>query len=85
MIEIICNEKAIFILQFAGGLLQYRSHGFNPWVRKIPWRRKSHKGFFVTPWTEASKLFCPWDSPGKNTGVGHHFLKVIRHIFKNHK
>ena len=27
---------------------------------------------FVTPWT--AKLLCPWDSPGKNTGVGHHFL-----------
>ena len=24
---------------------------------------------FVTPWTVASRLFCPWDSPGKNTGV----------------
>ena len=21
-----------------------------------------------------TKLFCPWDSPGKNTGVGCHFL-----------
>ena len=25
---------------------------------------------FVTPWTVA----CPWDFPGKNTGVGCHFL-----------
>ena len=25
---------------------------------------------FVTPWTAA----CPWDVPGKNTGVGCHFL-----------
>ena len=24
------------------------------------------------PWT--GDLFCPWDSPGKNTGVGRHFL-----------
>ena len=23
---------------------------------------------------EANRLLCPWDSPGKNTGVGHHFL-----------
>ena len=21
-----------------------------------------------------SRLLCPWDSPGKNTGVGYHFL-----------
>ena len=24
------------------------------------------------PWP--ARLFCPWDSPGKNTGVGCHFL-----------
>ena len=28
----------------------------------------------VTPWTAAHRLLCPWDSPGKNTGVGCHFL-----------
>ena len=26
---------------------------------------------FATLWT---RLLCPWDSPGKNTGVGCHFL-----------
>ena len=26
-----------------------------------------------TPWT-AARLLCPWDFPGKNTGVGYHFL-----------
>ena len=25
---------------------------------------------FVTLWTVVHKLLCPWDSPGKNTGVG---------------
>ena len=30
---------------------------------------------FATPWTVAqSGLLCPWDFPGKNTGVGCHFL-----------
>ena len=36
---------------------------------------------FVTPWPEvlkaplkSSRLLCPWDSPGKSTGVGCHFL-----------
>ena len=24
------------------------------------------------PWS--ARLLCPWDSPGKNTGVGCHFL-----------
>ena len=28
----------------------------------------------VTPQTEAHQLPHPWDSPGKNTGVGCHFL-----------
>ena len=27
---------------------------------------------FVTPWTPL--LLCPWSFPGKNTGVGCHFL-----------
>ena len=28
----------------------------------------------VTPQTAAQQASCPWDSPGKNTGVGCHFL-----------
>ena len=28
----------------------------------------------VTPWTVATRLLCPWDSPGKNTAVGSHAL-----------
>ena len=31
------------------------------------------------PWTVAHQLLCPWDSPGKNTGVGCHFL--LQRIF----
>jgi len=32
----------------------------------------------VTPWTVATRLLCPWNSPGKNTGVGSHsFLQGI--------
>ena len=27
-----------------------------------------------TPWTVAHQAPRPWDSPGKNTGVGCHFL-----------
>ena len=29
---------------------------------------------FVIPWTVAHQLLCPWDFPGKNMGVGCHFL-----------
>ena len=28
----------------------------------------------ATPYTAALRLPCPWDSPGKNSGVGCHFL-----------
>ena len=27
----------------------------------------------VAPWTTPARLLCPWDFPGKNTGVGCHF------------
>ena len=29
---------------------------------------------FATPWTVTLQALCPWDVPGKNTGVGCHFL-----------
>ena len=32
----------------------------------------SHVRLFETLWTVATRLLCPWDSPGKNTGVGCH-------------
>ena len=28
----------------------------------------------ATPWLQPARLLCPWDCPGKNTGVGCHFL-----------
>ena len=31
----------------------------------------------ATPWTVACQAPCPWDSPGKNTAVGCHFLLQI--------
>ena len=35
----------------------------------------SHVRLFVTPWTVAcTRLLCPWDFLGKNTGLGGHFL-----------
>ena len=33
----------------------------------------------ATPWTVACQVLCPWNSPGKNTGVGCHFL--LQEIF----
>ena len=31
---------------------------------------------------ELNRLFCPWNSPGKNTGTGYHFL--LQEIFPTH-
>ena len=30
--------------------------------------------YSVTPWTVVTRLLCPWNSPGQNTGVGCHAL-----------
>ena len=38
----------------------------------------SHVRLFVTLWTSLSaRFFCPWDSPGRDTGVGCHALQGI--------
>ena len=101
----------LYAVSFPGGsgdksiCLQCRRQGFDPWVGKIPWRRKwqptpvllpekfhgwrSLVGY--SPWLLLLSLFSrvrpcatpemtahqaplSWDSPGKNTGVGCHFL-----------
>ena len=44
------------------------------------WRQAfSHVWLFATPWTVATRLLRPWDFPGKNIGVGCHFL--LQRIF----
>ena len=38
-------------------------------------RMLSHVQLFVIPWTVwPTRLLCPWDFQGKNTGMGCHFL-----------
>ena len=83
---------------------RHKRRGFDPWVGKIPWRRKwqptlaflprkfhgqrNLAGYSLCAYYFASvlpnslqphglkltRLFCPWDSPGKDTGAGCHFL-----------
>ena len=54
-----------FHFSFPGGSVvkesacQYRRHGFDPWVRKIPWRRKS------------SPVFLPGKPHGQRSLVGY--------------
>ena len=49
------------------------------WKWKVKVKLFSCVGLFVTPWTAASRLLCPWDFSGKSTGVGCHCLssKII--------
>ena len=65
--------------------------GFDPWVGKIPWRREwlllllllshfSRVWLYATPRRQPTRLPCPWDSPGRNTGVGYHFLLQCRRV-----
>ena len=52
-------------------------------MRSLPWfvyfmlqllSHFSHVWLCGTPWTIARQVFCPWDFPGKSTGVGCHAL-----------
>ena len=36
--------------------------------------RFRHVQLSAAPWTVPSRLLCPWDSPGKKTGVVFHAL-----------
>ena len=48
--------------------------GISRWLPERKWKSLSHVQLLATPGTVAHLLLCPWDSPGKNTGVGCHFL-----------
>ena len=56
-----------FLIYFPGGSdgkessCQYRRHQFDPWVRKIPWRRE---------W-QPTPVFLPGESPGQRSLVGY--------------
>ena len=46
----------------------------NAWKWKVKLKSLSHVWLCATPETAAYQALRPWDSPGKNTGVGCHFL-----------
>ena len=47
-------------------------------VRSLDWEDPLEKGMAThsgrIPWTKEPGGYSPWDSPGKHTGVGCHFL-----------
>ena len=54
-----------------------QSHRHQDSIVKVKVQLLSHVRLFTTPWMVAhqpTRFLRPWDSPGKNTGVGCHFL-----------
>ena len=47
----------------------------NAWKWKVKVKSFSHVQLFATPWTAAYQALCPWDFPGKSTGVDCHCLQ----------
>ena len=45
----------------------------------LKWKLLSRVWLFDTRGLEPARLLCPWDSPGKNTGVGS--LSLLQGIF----
>ena len=54
--------------------LQCRRPGFNPWVRKIPWRRK---------W-QSTPVFLPGKSHGQRSLAGSNTTEQLRHTQYKH-
>ena len=47
------------------------------WKWNVKVKSLSRVWLFATPWTAATRLLCPWDSPGKSTGVGCYCLLYL--------
>ena len=60
----------------AGGFFTTEPSGkpYSPLLLQLLLSRFSHVQLCATPRQQPTRLPCPWDSPGKNTGVGCHFL-----------
>ena len=64
--------------------IESRLHGFQglEGILLLLLSRFSCARLCVTPWrVEPTRLLCPWNSPGKSTGVGNHSL--LQGIFLN--
>ena len=70
----------LYRLQSHGERKKKATFGILVILLKLPWfshaincgTHMKRVWLFTTPWT--ARLLCPWDSPGKNTGVSCHFL-----------
>ena len=67
------SKKSPFLFQCPSNMLAIKKRCLKesqPSLLKV--KSLSHVQPFATPWT--IDHLCPWDSPGKNAGVGCHFL-----------
>ena len=56
-------------------LISFTTLWFNSFIDFTPLKVKVLvTNLCPTPWTVAHQLLCPWNNPGKNTGVGCHAL-----------
>ena len=53
----------------------------NAWKWKVKMKSLSRVRLLATPWTTAHQALCPWDFPGKSTGVGCHCLLQYIYIY----
>ena len=65
------HSSKVSVLLFAAFSMVKLSHLYMT-TGKTMLSRFSCVWLFATLWT--ARLLCPWDSPGKNTGMGCHFL-----------
>ena len=56
-----CKERAFLVAQWKESACQCKRPGFNPWVGKIPWRRK---------W-QSTPILLPGKSHGQRSLVGY--------------
>ena len=62
-----CNLNELVFIELLGQYLEYNK-------QYVQVCSVAQQCLFATSWTVAHQLLCPQDSPGKNTGVGCHFL-----------
>ena len=57
----------------------FKKHEFDPWVRKVPWRRATHPSILAweIPWTEESGVVS--HRVGHNRKLSMHTHKALYH------
>ena len=68
-----------WLLRQSNVCLQCGRPGFDPWVGKIPWRRKWQPTpvLWKTPWTEEPGSYSPWGRKESDTTELLHFWLLI--------